>query len=142
MDRLQRDIPKFLDNSRVISGEAKAWWADFFNRASDIYSPHKEQPKTWLLDELKMLKFGVSHSDSVTTSTQSESPERPEGHVPTNASHDIAEMVTAQLHEIPEEKEIVHCYRLDIKYNAIMPFFRSYISMKSCMGLIILKIVY
>ena len=70
MDRLQRDIPKFLDNSRVISGEAKAWWADFFNRASEIYSPHKEQPKTWLLDELKMLKFGVFHPDSETTSTQ------------------------------------------------------------------------
>ncbi len=114
MDRLRRDIPKFLDNSRVISGESKVWWADFFNRASEIYSPHKEQPKTWLLDELKMLKFGVSHPDSVTTSMQSESPERPEGHVPTNASHDIAEMVTAQLHEIPEVKEIVYCYILDI----------------------------
>ena len=39
------------------------WWADFFNRASEIYSPHKEQSKTWLLDELKMLKFGVSRPD-------------------------------------------------------------------------------
>ena len=81
VDINKRDIPKFLDNSRVISGEAKAWWADFFNRASEIYSPHKEQPMIWLLDELKMLKFGVSHPDSVTTSTQSEhmSPSHQEG---------------------------------------------------------------
>jgi hypothetical protein len=88
----------------MISDEAKGWWADFFDRASEIYSG-KEQAKTWLLDDLKIIKFGASpHSGNA--STQSDSAEESEeSHIPMNASHDIAEMVTAQLHGLPELRD-------------------------------------
>ena len=61
MERLKRDIPKFLDNSRVISPENKQWWANLFANKNKTYSNTErvdESQKTWLLDDLRVLKFG------------------------------------------------------------------------------------
>ena len=61
MERLTRDIPKFLDNSRVISPENKQWWAiNFFANENKTYSNTErvdESQKTWLLDDLRVVKF-------------------------------------------------------------------------------------
>ena len=38
MERQKRDIPKFLDNSRVISPENKQWWSNFFANENKTYS--------------------------------------------------------------------------------------------------------
>ena len=59
LERLRRDIPKFLKNSRVINEEQKEWWQTFFEKADEMYgTPVASGRVTWLLDDLKLIKFG------------------------------------------------------------------------------------
>ena len=108
MERLRKDIPKFLNYSRVISSTAKAWWEDFFSRASTIYSSNKEKLKSWLLDELKLVKFGNSTSSVKHATTISAVLSELSNAAPTNASVEISEMVAAQMDAIPEVRVLFH----------------------------------
>ena len=56
MGRLKRDIPKFLDNSRIITDAQKSWWEDFFSNCDTTYGMGPEMSPTWLLDEVAMVK--------------------------------------------------------------------------------------
>ena len=57
MERLKRDIRKFLDHSRIITADQRLWWSQFFERSKVIYQAEiLNQSSTWLLDELKLVK--------------------------------------------------------------------------------------
>ena len=101
MDRLRQDIPKFLDNSRAITTEAKKWWDDFFASAPQTYTSEPETPTTWLLDELKFLKFG-SASASAPQQVEIDNDPNESSEMPAGASQEVAELVSRQLEEIPE----------------------------------------
>ena len=55
-DRLKKDIPKFFENSRVISTEQKQWWDTFFKNVTKTYNVSPKKPVLWLLDEVQHLK--------------------------------------------------------------------------------------
>ena len=56
MERLKRDIPKFLDNPRVVTDIQKSWWNEFFANAEKTYSIGPEKSPAWLLDDLLVIK--------------------------------------------------------------------------------------
>ncbi|XP_028417597.1 uncharacterized protein LOC114542047 [Dendronephthya gigantea] len=100
MERLRRDIPKFLDNSRVIKEEHKDWWGNFFEQVDVVYcNMAKEKPVTWLLDELRLLKSG--HTTG-TSSTENEKESRDTPVDPSVVSEEVVKLVNGQLEDIPE----------------------------------------
>jgi hypothetical protein len=56
------------------------------------------KPETWLLDELKLLKF--SHICASVQELDNENSEMPE--VPVDASPEVVNLVSSQLEQIPE----------------------------------------
>jgi hypothetical protein len=111
MERLRKDIPKFLNNSRMITTEAKEWWNDFLASALDTYSSEIEKPATWLLDELRLLKFG-NYTASLQQQTPSElDNDNQETHeVPDGAALEVLELVSTQLEEIPEVQYLTNSF--------------------------------
>ena len=103
MERLKRDIPKFLDNSRVITDAQKSWWTEFFANAGDTYGNGPEKTSTWLLDDLQVIKNRAinavkdaeSHTDVTTFQNQ-------ELTTPPNIAAQINNMVQGPLGDIPE----------------------------------------
>ena len=103
MERLKKDIPKFLDNSRIVSNDHKAWWHNFFSEADTIYSADMEKPSTWLLNELKLIKFRSAFTpgpEDQSCATMGNSCEFID--VPESISEDVHALVQAQLEDIPE----------------------------------------
>ena len=107
MERLKKDIPKFLNNSRVISTEKKEWWADFFARSEQTYSAETNgDSQTWLLDDLKKVKF----ADLTISSGQSDADDDADGisnanverETPVNVPQEVTEMVNGQYEDIPQ----------------------------------------
>lgn len=99
MERLQRDIPKFLNNSRVIKIEHKEWWNNLFEQADVIYGMAKEKPATWLLDELRFLKF---RHGAHTNTPNWINDHQPQPVVPNTIPGEVIELVNSQLTDIPE----------------------------------------
>lgn len=108
MERLKKDIPKFLDNSRVISSENKRWWANFFAKENETYSSAEDvgdSQKTWLLDDLKVLKFGraATCEDESILSTERAIKLETTPLVPVqNTSSEITDLVQSQFNDIPQ----------------------------------------
>ena len=97
-ERLKRDIPKFLDNSRVITEQQRRWWSEFFEKSHQTYQSETPKSTTWLLDELKHLK---------TSSREGNRHENANEHLSAvpdleNAHNEITEIVNRQLGDIPE----------------------------------------
>ena len=123
MERLKRDIPKFLVNSRVTTCDDKKWWAKFFQEEHETYSGVQPTSTTWLLDDLKLVKSRqtarnpVQSDDVIAASTPSvsgkgvcseESPIPVDSLMPQNVSQEVAAMVQAQLEDIPEVFSFKH----------------------------------
>ena len=99
LERLKRDIPKFLDNSRIITPEQCEWWQIWFSNAPKVYGPGPPKPDRWLLDELKEKKI----SCSTTSVSHHENREEEElNEIPIGVPEDIAKIVEVQCREIPE----------------------------------------
>lgn len=90
-----------------------------------IYCCEPQKPATWLLDELKLLKFGTPSNQeqcsSLSSETVNESTE-----VPVGASPEVAEIVASQYEEIPEvysrnflaklTQDFQNCYHAEFLY--------------------------
>ena len=122
MERLRMDVPTFFSHSRIISVENKEWWNNFFSQAiktlSTVVSTNNDKPTTWLLDELKFLKFG--HASNIERDLETQPAERTETRtnelqfydplIPNEVSEEITVMVENQLLDIPEVSNYVFLY--------------------------------
>lgn len=99
LERLRRDIPKFLDNSRIITIEQREWWQNWFDNAETVYGPGPPKPNTWLLDDLKSMKVNCTtrQDQQDVAQTWLDGTETPPG-IP----DDVAQIVAAPCAEIPE----------------------------------------
>lgn len=102
LDRLRKDIPKFLNNSRVISTEQKEWWDTFFENALETYQVSPEKPSWWLLDEVKHLKARSTNTVGIAPPRSLSSSDVPVEPICSDATEKAAELVNAQFDDIPE----------------------------------------
>lgn len=101
MDRLKRDIPKFLNNSRIITEDQKHWWNEFFEKSNETYHAETNKSRTWLLDELKLVKSRSLYPNNDHVTLQENEEEQPSA-VPECIPSELTELVNGQLAEIPE----------------------------------------
>jgi hypothetical protein len=117
LERLRRDIPKFLKNSRVINEEQKEWWQTFFEKADEMYgTPVASGRVTWLLDDLKLIKFGPvarAATHRVENSSVGDSV------VPVGVSNEVIQLVSAQHEEIPQAR---NCCMSSSLYHLLIVF--------------------
>ena len=105
MERLKRDIPRFLDNSRIITADQRLWWRQFFERSKEIYQAEiLNQSSTWLLDELKLVKSRSYTNDNPNNPAVPLQDTEGGQSVPDKVPDEITDMVNKQFAEIPEVK--------------------------------------
>ena len=109
MERLKRDILKFLDNSRVISPENKQWWANFFTNEKKTYCNAEQvdaSQKSWLLDDLRAMKFGrptASDDETVSGTEPNHDNEQSPSIMPeVNVSSEVTDLVQSQFNNLPQ----------------------------------------
>jgi hypothetical protein len=107
MERLKRDIRKFLDHSRIITADQRLWWSQFFERSKVIYQTEiLNQSSTWLLDELKLVKSRSYTNDNPNNPAVPLQDTEGGQSVPDKVPDEITDMVNKQFAEIPEVKQI------------------------------------
>ena len=98
MQRLRRDIPRFLNSSRVITEVQKEWWENLFKDADVIYNREPNKPSSWLLDDVRVIKARNHVLEKQSNTHHS----RAENNIPPAVDHEALEMVNEQLEDIPE----------------------------------------
>jgi hypothetical protein len=101
MERLKRDIPKYIDNSRVVTDAQRLWWAEFFANSAETYGVGPAKSSTWLLDDLQLIKKrGITRAER--TDNQHPTLQDQEVPNPCSVAAQMNEMVQGQLGDIPE----------------------------------------
>ena len=101
IERLKRDIPKYIDNSRVVTEAQRSWWAEFFANSAETYGVGPAKSSTWQLDDLHLTKkrgtTNAEHTDNKHRALQDQ--EVPN---PCSVAAQMNEILQGQLGDIPE----------------------------------------
>jgi hypothetical protein len=101
IERLKRDIPKYIDNSRVVTEAQRSWWAEFFANSAETYGVGPAKSSTWQLDDLQLTKkrgtTNAEHTDNQHRALQDQ--EVPN---PCSVAAQMNEILQGQLGDIPE----------------------------------------